>query len=411
MTVQEGYQSTRSQRLSYVDWLRVLAILGVFLFHAVHPFDVFDWEIKNAEQSMLVSLLVAFFVPWGMPLFFLISGASSSFALRRRTARQYVNERLRRLLIPFVVGAVLLSPMQLFMQWNHVRQTGLFAGTLREFFESFGVGLGPRIFGAPFGYHLWFLGFLFAFSVLALPLFLWLKRERGKRLLSWLARLCGRRGGILVFVVPLVLVRFMLQPLYPIEHDWADFAYMLVFFIYGYVLYTDERFTQAVQRDWSVALPLAIVGFLAGLAMFVAEPDLMSTSGLPWFYAFWVAWGVSSWTWSIVALYVAMRFLNSRNRWLDYGQEAIVPFFLFHQPVIIAIAYFVVQRDASILAKLLTVVLSSFGVTLGLYELLIRRVGRLRALLGMKVRQQAPRAPTPGAERRAGGLGNRPPQL
>ncbi len=400
MTVQKADQSARSQRLSYIDWLRVLATLGVFLFHAVHPFDVFDWEIKNAEQSMLVSLFVAFFVPWGMPLFFLVAGASSGLALRRRTARQYINERLRRLLIPFVVGAVLLSPVQLFFHWRHVTQTGLFAGTLREFVGSFGVGLGPRVFGAPFGYHLWFLGFLFAFSVLALPLFLWLERERGTRLVSRLATLCGRRGGILVFVLPLVLVRFMLQPQYPIEHDWADFLYMLVFFIYGYILYTDERFTQAVRRDWSVALPLAIISFLAALAMFVAEPDWMSTPNLPWFYAFWALWGVSSWTWTIVALCVAMRFLDSRNRWLDYGQEAIVPFFLFHQPVIIAIAYFIVQRDASILAKLLTVILGSFGVTLGLYELLIRRAGPLRALLGIKLRQQVPRAPTRGPERR-----------
>ena len=41
--------AVKSARLHYLDWLRVLLILGVFLYHAVHPFDsAVDWHIKNA---------------------------------------------------------------------------------------------------------------------------------------------------------------------------------------------------------------------------------------------------------------------------------------------------------------------------------------------------------------------------
>jgi peptidoglycan/LPS O-acetylase OafA/YrhL len=36
-------------RLYFLDWLRVVVVLGVFLFHAVHPFDLTAWHIKNAE--------------------------------------------------------------------------------------------------------------------------------------------------------------------------------------------------------------------------------------------------------------------------------------------------------------------------------------------------------------------------
>ncbi len=61
-------------RLHYLDWLRVLAIVGVFLFHAVHPFDFFGWHIKNTEKSMAVTLFIAFFAPWGMPFFFMMAG-------------------------------------------------------------------------------------------------------------------------------------------------------------------------------------------------------------------------------------------------------------------------------------------------------------------------------------------------
>src|SRR5512137_1083792 len=93
-----------SARLHYLDWLRVLAILMVFLFHAVHPFDFGDWQVKNVDQSEILTIILLFLSMWGMPFFFLVAGASSWFALQRRTARQYISERFYRLLIPFIVG-------------------------------------------------------------------------------------------------------------------------------------------------------------------------------------------------------------------------------------------------------------------------------------------------------------------
>jgi hypothetical protein len=91
-----------------------------------------------------------------------------------------------------------------------------------------------------------------------------------------------------------------------------------------------------------------------------------------------------------------MRFLDFRNNWLEYWQEAILPFFVLHQPVIIVIAFYVVAWNTSaalgagtsILVKLLIVVLASFGFTLGLYELVIRRISPLRGLFGMKARRR-----------------------
>jgi peptidoglycan/LPS O-acetylase OafA/YrhL len=85
-----------------------------------------------------------------------------------------------------------------------------------------------------------------------------------------------------------------------------------------------------------------------------------------------------------------MRFLDSRNKWLEYSQEAVLPFFLLHQPVIVAIAFYVIQWQAGIPVKLLTVVLGSFVATLAIYELVIRRLGPLRTLFGMKAQARTP---------------------
>jgi surface polysaccharide O-acyltransferase-like enzyme len=93
-------------------------------------------------------------------------------------------------------------------------------------------------------------------------------------------------------------------------------------------------------------------------------------------------------------LYVGMRYLDFTNKWLVYGRETIVPFYLLHQPVIIAIACFVVQWDTGTTVKYLVVVLGSLLVTLSLVELVIKRIPLLRRLFGMKTRRRT----TPSAE-------------
>jgi glucan biosynthesis protein C len=376
-------------RLHYLDWLHVLAILGVFLFHAVHPFDVFPWEIKNADKSVVATLFIVYFGAWGMPFFFTMTGATSWFALRRRTGRRYAVERVKRLLVPFVVGSLLLSPLQLYFEWRHKTQTGLFAGSFLEFFQQRPISFGPQVFGWA-GYHLWFVGFLFAYALMTLPLLLWLKRDAGQRFVSWLAKLCERRGGILVLILPLALVRFVLQPFFPAEHDWADFCYTLFFYLYGYILYADPRFARAIRRNWLLALILGVLStlFLIGAGVADVVSTWMSTPSLLGFYLAWGAFGVNGWCWTLFVLYVGMRYLDVSNKWLQYGQEASYPFYLLHQPVIVVIAFYVVQWEAPLPVKLLVVVLGSFGATLALYELLVRRLGPVRALLGMKSKRR-----------------------
>jgi len=79
-----------------------------------------------------------------------------------------------------------------------------------------------------------------------------------------------------------------------------------------------------------------------------------------------------------------MRYLDSTNKWLLYGREASYPFYFIHQPVIIFIGFYVVDWQVHLLIKLLVVVIGSFAISLGIYELLVRRINPIRALFGMK---------------------------
>jgi peptidoglycan/LPS O-acetylase OafA/YrhL len=386
----------KSERLYYLDWLRVLLIFGVFLFHVLSPFAPMQpWHIKNAEQSDAVMAILRLFDPWGIPLFFLVAGAASKFALRRRSNRQYISERVNRLLIPFIVGSILLTPFQKYLEALHF---GRFAGSFLSFIpellaQSFSGNLLSPLLFSRWGLHLWFLGFLFAYSLLALPFFNWLKRDTGLSFVSWLGGLVEMRGGILLFVLPLALSRILVQPFFPpYQRGWLDFVYTFLFFIIGTIIYSDSRFQIAVRRDrW-----LLFASGIIGLVIYGALAGVFGDKAFEWAQVFVVPWSIviifcftlMSWGWALFVLALAMKHLNFSNKLLAYGNDTIMPFYLLHQPVIIVIAYFVVQWESGILVKLLVVGISSFLITLGLVELLIRPFKPMRRLFGMKPRRK-----------------------
>lgn len=377
---------TPKARLYYLDWLRVIAILAVFFVHVSDVFNTVQFEIKNAEQSQVITIMQGFIFPWGMPLFFLIAGAGSYFALRHRTGREFTHERTLRLLVPFIAGTLLLGPIQIYFSWRHRIETGVTDWTLAQFVAERFWHPGPKWFGA-IGYHMWFLGYLFAFSLIALPLFLWLRSETGRQLIARLATFCGRRGGILLFLVPLVAVRLLLQPFFPIQHDWADFIAYGLFFVLGYLVYTDEGFTTAIQRDWPIILVALLLSTLTfGYLVMSTGFDLEKA---PVGFAQFLLWAlvmVAGWCGTAFMLFVGMRFLDRTNRTLRYGLDVLLPFFVLHQPVILIIAYYVVQWSMPLLPKMLMVGTGAFVVTLAIVEFVIKRVGFLRILFGMKPR-------------------------
>jgi len=199
--------------------------------------------------------------------------------------------------------------------------------------------------------------------------------------------LCQYRGGILLFILPLLPVRLGLHAFFPYQHDWADFCFLLSFFILGHVLFADKRFTQAIRRDWPIMLTVGIAAFLAlvALSFSMGGPDVEAAPRTLVDFIWWGLVTVCSWCWTIFMLFVGMRFLDYNNQWLQRGQEAVLPFYVLHQPVIFVVAFFAVQWEVDLLVKLLAVVLISFAATVGIYELVIKRVSWLQALFGMKV--------------------------
>jgi peptidoglycan/LPS O-acetylase OafA/YrhL len=107
----------RSQRLYYIDWLRVLAMLSIFFYHADRFFDYDDWHVKNGTYNIISSIHTSFFSQWMMPLFFILSGAAIFYSLKLRSSSTFLWERVKRILIPLaIVGYFITSPPQMYFE-------------------------------------------------------------------------------------------------------------------------------------------------------------------------------------------------------------------------------------------------------------------------------------------------------
>jgi len=381
-----------SRRLYYLDWIRVIAVLVVFVYHTTQPFDIIPWSVNNDETTVVLTAATGFLYPFGMPLFFLVAGIGSWFSLRRRTARQFLMERIGRLLVPFVLGSALFTPIS---RYYGARDAGTYAGTFLELLgqprtlatvlvSSNPVTIGPLLFGA-IGAHLWFVGYLFAFSLLGLPFFMWLKQESGRRFLGRLGRLGEVRGGLLLFALPMIAMRLILQPYFPEPRDWSEFAFMGLFVVAGYVIWADVRLRQAVVRDRWLMMLVGLISYLLLIpaALRGVVLDWMEIPGTPGFQLFWSAFTLGSWAWSVHLLWFAMRHFDVDNRWLQYWRIAAMPMYVLHHPVVIIVAYYIVQWQANLWLKWLAVLAVSFVISYGLTELGLR-FGPLRAMLGVK---------------------------
>jgi len=386
-----------------IDWVRVVATLAVFVFHSGRFFDTLDWHLKNAQQSDILTLFVGLLDLWMMPLLFLLSGLGSWYSLKSRSSGQYLFERVKRLLIPlYTVGAFILLPPQFYFELvTHGRYAGsiwklippLYGGPLRFSLDApYLINLWPG--------HLWFLQFLFIVSLLILPLLLYLKSEPGQRLIERLAGWSDRWGGLFLFLIPLALVRIGLRSFFRGEHTWADLVYYAVFFLIGYVMAADKRFTEGYKRHGWICLALGIAAYAGeGALIFGLHYPYPGAESFSWTYVlFNIVMSVGNFCWVMFILSLAAKYLNFNHKVLAYGNEAVLPFYILHQTIILLVGWFVIRWNIGMLPKYLIIAVVSFALIMALYELLVRRFNVVRFLFGMRPKKKRPATPTPRPE-------------
>ena len=385
---------TTTQRRFDLDWLRVLVILTVFIFHTGRFFDQGGWHVKNPTTYSGVQLWTDFLASWMMPLIFVISGASLFYALGKGGFGRFAKDKVLRLLVPLVVGIFTHIPLQVYLE----RLThGEFSGSFFEFVPHYFDGL--YAFGGNFawmGLHLWYLLVLFLFSLALYPLFRWLK-GRGAQALNSLGNVLAKPGAVYLLALPVVLMINVLDPgsIFGTRDfgGWGLGCHVL-FFIYGFVLIAHDGAQQRIQQlRWvSLGAGIAVIAALAIAAGQGADPAF----GTGQYALIFSLLAVCSWCWILAILGFGMKHLTRSTPFLQHANEAVLPFYVMHQTVILVVGYFVVQSGLPDLLKWVVIAASSFAIIVSLYEFVIRRVNVLRVLFGMKPAKPAPAPVTTG---------------
>jgi hypothetical protein len=359
--------------------LRVVGLVAVFCIHVAEVFNPWDvWHIQNDERSKWAGEVVLFLAPWVMPMFMLVAGASAAHSLARRSNRQFINERVRRVLVPFILALLILVPPQVYLERL---AKGQFQGSFFAFYPHFFDGIYPS--GNFSWHHLWFLAFLFAFAVITLPLFRWLQGGAGAGFLSRIASGIQSPGAVFLLGLPWMAWRLMLWGALPESHTvvggFSNHALLLPAYVYGFVLVVEPRIERAIVGQWRVAIAPALT-LSAAFFVFVWPEDVLVRLPVPFspaYVALWMLYTFGTWCWLIVALGMASAFRSARTGFLVHARRLVYPFYLLHHLVIVAAAYVVVSWTAALHVKVVAVGASALVITVALCELIAWRPARV----------------------------------
>jgi glucan biosynthesis protein C len=395
--------TSKPLRLYYLDWLRVLIILNLIPWHAAWLIVYITGLSDSTRQSpgiLILQYYTGFFLRWQMPLLFFIAGASACLSLRHRSPGAFVRERARRLFIPLIFFMLVCYPVLLYF-WPGVSDNMSLSDYMFRFWPhclaTIHYSRMPGRTPMPGWAHLWFVAYLLIYSLISLPLFIWLNKhdENGKagKYVSFFTK----SGTILLLAIPLMAINIILAPKWPMAQlnlydDWTYFCYDMTVFIYGYIICLHERLWRSIHQHLWLSLPPAIISTLLVLIMRFEMPAFYRPAYTPRYILYSVSLGLHTWCWILVLLALAKRYLSGSGggsriaptRFLKYAGRASYPFYILHFLLMIVVSHFVFRLHLGTSAEFISLSLLTFIATLGSYELIVKRTKVTRVLFGVK---------------------------
>ena len=371
-----------------LDWLRILAF-GILILYHVGMYYVADWgwHIKSEQQSVVLQNLMLLSNQWRMSLLFFISGLALALVHHKLSTWVLFKIKTIRLLLPLVFGMLVIVPPQLYFELQCQQQ---FSGTYFAFLQDYlniHTTLAPHKqsnVGFITWNHLWFLPYLWSYSLIMIvlyrPLKIVLQTALMQKLPTWLA--------FSFLVLWLVGVGLWLKE-YPSTHGFTDdwFLHGIYFsvFVSGMAVATLPALWQniIVKRRWFAALALAGYSWLLldrhGVLNVGPALDALMVTQLV--HAMLLS--INHWAWIFALFAYAGKYLQFNNRFVAYANQAILPCYIVHQTLIIVLAMSIkAWHIPAVIEAPMLIILTVVGCVLS-YEV-IRRHNISRYLFGLK---------------------------
>lgn len=370
-----------------IDWLRVIAFYLLIFFHVGMVFVPWYYHIKNNSTAEWFETWMAFLSDWRLPLLFIISGVGVCYALGKRSPKQFMAERAKRLLIPLVLGMLVIVPPQIYFERI---SSGVQYNNYFDFWKTvFNFVPYPKG-GSLSWHHLWFVLYIFVYSILMLPLFLFLRGKKSERLRESISSFIKTYpNSIYLFTIPLFAIYFTLAPLFPTTHalygDWYNLSFSLMFFLLGFMISSIEGLWAiiAAKRKQSLIISLFPALFLI-LFLYGPTFEIMNEHTHEFFFFYSIIKTIMITTLLFAILGYGKTHLNKPGRFISYANESVYPLYILHQTVLISIGYYIIKLDWAIIPKFILLVILTFGVSILIYEIFIKKFNLMRVLFGMK---------------------------
>ncbi len=353
-----------AQRKYYIDNLRWMAILLLFPFHAAQIWSGGEYSgfyIWSHTNTVLYAFSTAVY-PWYMTLLVTIAGMSCKYALQKRTSKQFVAERTKKLLVPLIFGVLVLVPIMTYIAevffngytGTYWQQYGLFF-TKKTDLTGYHGGFSPA--------HLWFLLYLYVISLTAMLIV----RPQKKYLPKFPA------GSVSYFFTVLLFVPEWLCQ-YVLNIGGKSFGQFMILFLFGYYILSEECILQKLKHYRLVSLALCVLSGSLYVYLYCFQNFRNE-----WMTGLYIFYG---WMGIITLLGIGQSKLDFHNRLSQYLTRASFPIYILHMPVLVVVGFFVLKLPLVVTGQFLTIVLISAVLTFLIYEI-IKRVPVLRFFLGI----------------------------
>lgn len=388
-----------------LDWLRIGAFLLLVLYHIGLYFSPWHWLVKSAEPAGWVSYPMLFVTPWRLALLFIVSGyASHAMLAKLGDVPAFARLRSVRLLVPLGFAMAVIVPPQ---SWIRLRFLGLYDGSFAHFWLSdyfrFGTFHGVAL---PEWEHLWFVAYLWAYTMLLAAGLTWLPARMRAAIGEWFGTLAqGWRLlwlPLIFFILTRVAMTFTVSEAHGLFDDWTGDAIYLPAFLFGFGLARTPALWPAIARLWRPALALALIAYAALAWVEALYPGkAVPPHGLMAFDR--AAMMAMMWSMALVLLHAANALVNRDAPWRRGLSEAVFPVYILHQSTIVVIGWWLLPSGLCNPAQF-AIMLAGTVLACWAFYALGSRIGWLRPLIGLSGRRTgAP--PRSIVDRPAEGLG------